>query len=534
MGVALLRDRGVTSGALCEPVCLTVLESGEVVGAIAFEKNTGSSVTAHMAGREGRLWMTKDILRFASNFAFAVLGVRRVYGPVGVRNRAALQVDRKMGFSLLTYLPDAFPNEDAFLLSLPRDEAVFFDPNGWLMCSAISPKGRQERLMFVPSLGALFHSSGRLMYGEENPIPLWNEKIDRRKSRVPSRLRIQLGLACNYSCSFCSQGPHIGRDQPLDLGAILGAVDRALLGHPEEIELWGGEPLVYWKSLRYLIPDLRERFPVSKISLVSNGALLDEDKAEFLARHKVSVCISHEGDAQVTLRGDDPFSRDGVIRACRLLNDAGLLEINSLFSEVETSPQGIVDAISSRLGFSAPVTSIDVPRVYNEGSALSDDTRKRILSNILKECAGPDVRVQFFEDKISTVRQSLTAHRISLVSCAGSDPDTLTVASDGAVILCQNTALDYTIGYLNRLGDAEAADPSYETNPKCPSCPALPSCLGSCLYLSGRQLEATCTNAFALHVGLVSLAVFRDTGYILTSFNTLEANHGEERLCCPS
>lgn len=534
-GVTLLRDRGVTSGVLADPVCLTVLDGRDVVGAIAFEKNTGSSVTAHMAGREGRLWMTKSVLQFASNFAFAVLGVRRVYGPVGVHNRAALKVDQKMGFSLLTYLPDAFPNEDAFLLTLPREEAVFYNPDGWLSCTAISPNGREERLTFVPQQGLLFHSSGRLFYGEDHPIPLNGfSGPDRRKSRVPSRLRIQLGLACNYSCSFCSQGQHLGADQPLDLGAVLAAIDRALLGPPQEIELWGGEPLVYWKSLRYLIPELRDRFPLSRLFLVSNGALLDKDKAEFFVRYGVTVCISHEGDAQLPLRKDDPLSREAVRLACHILHEAGLLEVSSLFSEMETSPQGIVDSISSRLGFRAPVVSIDVPRVYNEGTALSDTARRQILANVLKECAEPDVTIKFFEDKISSVRSALTYHRLPTVSCAGADPDTLTVAADGAVILCQNTALDYTLGYLDRLDDVLAAEPGYETNPKCRSCPALPSCLGSCLYLTGKQLEATCTNAFALHVGLVSLAVFRDTGYILTSFNTLEASHGEQRLRCTS
>lgn len=536
-GVQLLRERGVTSlGVFLNPVCLSVYNGAELRGAVLFERNTGRSATVHIAGREGRPWLTKEVARFATNYAFVVLGVRRLYSSVAITNEAALKINRRFGFGLVSYLPDALAEGDAFLLSMPHDEAVFYDPRGWFSCSAVIDD-RRERLTYVPTLGALFHSSGLLLMGQDNAIPLYHRPIDRTKSRSPRVVKIQLGLACNYDCSFCSQAGHRHASSTLDVEALLRRLENALLGPPEEIELWGGEPLVYWKVLRVLVFELRRLFPLSRLSIVTNGALLDEEKARFFVRHRVTVCLSHEGSAQKALRGENPLDSLKVRHACRLLHSQGLLEVSSLFSERETSPTGLVDAVSSSLGFRAPIVSIDVPRVYRgQEGRLSDRARSRLFASILSELSeGEDAPyIRFFERKIRSVQDSLEYHTLPAVTCAGSDPDVLTIAGDGDVLLCQNTGVDHYLGRLERLFSVQSEKGAYKLHDQCNECPAVASCLGSCIYLNGEEFEATCANAFALHMALVTIAVARSTGYIICRTDVLEKADGQQRLCSTS
>ncbi len=51
---------------------------------------------------------------------------------------------------------------------------------------------------------------------------------------------------------------------------------------------------------------LREAFPESKFSLITNGSLLSREKLDFIAEHDIEITISHDGPGQ-HLRGPDPF-----------------------------------------------------------------------------------------------------------------------------------------------------------------------------------------------------------------------------------
>jgi len=95
----------------------------------------------------------------------------------------------------------------------------------------------------------------------------------------PRILKIQLGLGCNYSCSYCSQGGQKAENTgTADARDFLVNLDKWLTEAPEKIEFWGGEPFLYWHKIKVLVPALRERFPDARLSIVSNGSLLDWKK----------------------------------------------------------------------------------------------------------------------------------------------------------------------------------------------------------------------------------------------------------------
>ena len=129
------------------------------------------------------------------------------------------------------------------------------------------------------------------------------------KSRVPRVLKIQLGLSCNYACSYCSQAFQIADatvSKLADVEQFLTQLDGWIADAPEKIELWGGEPFLYWAKIKRLIPALAERFPAARFLIVTNGSLLSREKLDFIAVHNIAITISHDGPGQ-HLRGPDPL-----------------------------------------------------------------------------------------------------------------------------------------------------------------------------------------------------------------------------------
>src|SRR6476620_10322068 len=73
------------------------------------------------------------------------------------------------------------------------------------------------------------------------------------KSAQVHTLKIQLGLRCNYSCSYCNQSsaiPEATLSRTADADAFLAGLDHWLQGAPARIEFWGGEPLIYFAKLK--------------------------------------------------------------------------------------------------------------------------------------------------------------------------------------------------------------------------------------------------------------------------------------------
>ena len=97
------------------------------------------------------------------------------------------------------------------------------------------------------------------------------------KSRAPRILKIQLGLSCNYACSYCSQAFQIADatvSKLADVEHFLTQLDGWIADAPEKIELWGGEPFLYWAKIKRLVPALAARFPKAAFSITTSEYIM--------------------------------------------------------------------------------------------------------------------------------------------------------------------------------------------------------------------------------------------------------------------
>ena len=171
----------------------------------------------------------------------------------------------------------------------------------------------------------------------ENGIPIYNVMIKKQnenkkwkeaavttpenplgKTSKVKTLKIQLGLSCNYSCEYCSQRfvPHSDETNSKYVDKFVANLDLWLEGEPKRIEFWGGEPLVYIKTIKPLAEKLKIKFPNSQFIMVTNGSLLNPEINEWLDEMGFGIGLSHDGPGQ-PVRGpdplDDPKSREGIV-----------------------------------------------------------------------------------------------------------------------------------------------------------------------------------------------------------------------------
>ncbi len=129
-------------------------------------------------------------------------------------------------------------------------------------------------------------------------------------------------LRCNETCIYChaSRADMSATETDMSEETAARAVDLALQTTSSDvtIEFQGGEPLVRFDLLRLIVERAEEKNREAgkrlQFALVSNLALMDDEKLDFIMDHRVQVCTSVDGPAalhnkQRILAGGDAFEQ---------------------------------------------------------------------------------------------------------------------------------------------------------------------------------------------------------------------------------
>lgn len=190
-----------------------------------------------------------------------------------------------------------------------------------------------------------------------------------------SRLTLILTAACNLGCAYCYQNAK--RPRRMTWETLLAALDLLREERAREVRVLftGGEPLLEYelieRAVSYLdvmrAPDVRVRY-----EMVTNGTLLSDEQAAFLASHDFEVQLSFDGVpvaqdlrapgtfAQLdTLLGQlrqryPSFYRDGVSVAITLVPETipTLADSVEYFLRREVAEVSIFPAITFQPGWS--------------------------------------------------------------------------------------------------------------------------------------------------------------------------------------
>lgn len=370
-----------------------------------------------------------------------------------------------------------------------------------------------------PGKRSSFSKCAKTNYGERNV-----------KNHNIRFLRIILGTKCNYSCAYCSQA----YNEPDEIVSTIDTVDTFLnklddwlVGEPKRIELWGGEPLVYIKYLKRLVPKLREKFPNSQLSTITNGSLLTDEIVDFFVKYRVVFSVSHDGIGQA-IRGND------------ILKDPKKVEIIRRANRLTRSPDGTtnftfnttfnklcIDPIENKRFFakifgedinvsSDPVLAVGKAEIDN-GVIPSDEDLKKFAINVatatmLDEQLSSYSLFRYAKIFEEAIRNEWPLNELGQ-KCDQDRDSSLVVDLQGNVYTCQNFVKRNDIkGNVYDFDNIDIRDiQHYSFRKSCMSCPFALMCKGGCPAIQGNAFAETCKIKFAFFSGLFVSAILKMT-----------------------
>ena len=364
-----------------------------------------------------------------------------------------------------------------------------------------------------------------------------------KKSKQITTIKIQLGLSCNYSCDYCSQRfverpPETSKKDIDDFMRKLEVLD-INEKNGLRVEFWGGEPLVYWKTLKPLAEAFAEKYSHWKkkpsFGMVTNGTLLTREICSWLYYMGFGVGISHDGPGQF-VRGPDPFDdpekKKIILEFYKIMSAQGRISFNSMMNSKNTSRKNIYDYFveitgdpNVRIGEGGFIDAYDDAAVNN--SLLSLEQHFEYRRNAFNDIYSNDkINFEMVYEKIDNFTRGTLTHLESKYvgqKCGMEDPSTIALDLKGNVVTCQNVSIveDSKNGEPHYGGNLEDYDNVQLTSVthwmnrvSCSDCPVLHLCKGSCMYLDGHHWDVTCNNAYSDAIALFSLAIEKITGYI--------------------
>lgn len=362
-----------------------------------------------------------------------------------------------------------------------------------------------------------------------------------KKSQQIKILKIQLGLSCNYKCSYCNQTAQrsgVGIPSLETAKSFLSELPSWLQTSPDgqdiKFEFWGGEPLLYKKVLTFLGNQLRQLYPKSRMSMVTNGSLLNDELIQWIDSIGMSVAISHDGPAYEAGRGQDPLlspkQNEMIRKLFHQLSSQGRIFFNCVLSGKGMSVSQVRSYLAHHLGVDPEQILLSTEGVvtpYGEAGkkagTLSPKEQKDLTQTVFTEALFSPLSSnhswsQFFREFLFSIRDK--RHMKTQGQKCGMDRvDTLAVDLQGNALTCQNVAADkgHKIGHVSDFSQIRL-NTSYHWSHRqeCDKCPVLHLCKGSCMYIEGDDWKAACDNSFSYYSGLMAAALYLATGLTLT------------------
>lgn len=363
-------------------------------------------------------------------------------------------------------------------------------------------------------------------------------------------LKIQLGLSCNYSCEYCSQRfvPNAPETNPTNVDRFMISLDNWLHTVPKRIEFWGGEPLVYWKTLKPLSEALREKFPNTNFLMITNGSLLDDEKIEWIDKLDINIGISHDGPGQ-HVRGpdplDDPKIKASILKLFKLRPTK--VSFNSMIHRDNVSRHKIQNFFKELLGhedFSIGEGGF-IDSYDDGGKSLSlsneeehyiyrDLTLREIRENKFNNFNIVEHRIKEWYNSIATERKADTLGQ----KCGMDKEDTIAVDLRGNVLTCQNVSSvstapngrSHLIGHVTNMKAVKLRTSTHwKFREECMNCPVLQVCKGSCMFLQKELFKISCDNAYSDHIPFFAAAIEMMTGYLPYRIEAQSYELSEER-----
>ena len=420
--------------------------------------------------------------------------------------------------------------------------------------TAKSLDGTMREFWYDNERNALSDENGEISYeikddGSGIKATIFSKEEPLKKQRNVALLKIQLGLSCNYACDYCSQRfvERAKETSKKDIDAFIAKLDNLnfIEANGLKIEFWGGEPLVYWKTLKPLAEALQKKFPRWKkkpsFSIITNGSLLNKEICHWLYVNDFSVGLSHDGPGQ-HVRGPDPLQdeekRQVILDFYKKMRPKNRISFNAMLHNGNPSRKAIYDYFVEFTGDqNVPLGEGSLVDAYDDGG-MANVLRTKADHFNFRKMAFNDIFTSEGNIGFSSILGKVDDFTRSVLSqrpadtigqkCGMDSPHVMAVDLRGNVLTCQNvSSVETSHNGESHLGgnldDVKAVRIKTATHwrnrPHCASCPVVHLCRGACMFLEGDNWTATCANAYTDNIALFALAFHAITGFIPVKIN---------------
>lgn len=313
------------------------------------------------------------------------------------------------------------------------------------------------------------------------------------KSAKPIRLKITMGHKCNYECDYCLQDP-LGEKKTFDT-KDLGFLNTLDLSETSTIELWGGEPLIYWVYMKEII-DRVDRPGLSWV-IVTNGSLLKEKHLKYFDSKEgdFKITISHDGPMHTTLRGKDIFpEKTNLVK--ELASIVSEVRFNTVLSNNNFDMFAIEDHLSD-FGFFQNyelIAAYDSKSYEHTIKGSNLPLYDKLLRKYLVDSGYNNSLKHDLTSRLETIMDPV---KVSTWSKCGIDiEEMLSIDIEGNIKPCQNVGKAFIKGSTDAVHLASLEGIDFTTKRKCESCEVRTSCKGGC------PLVKADLNLFAVNCGI--------------------------------
>ena len=362
------------------------------------------------------------------------------------------------------------------------------------------------------------------------------------KTKALRKIKIQMGFACNYSCTYCSQNNlrAFSNDKAHEtLQKVPGFFQKMDtwfdggedgLGSDVFLEFWGGETLLYWHAVEELAKLLREKYPNISLALFTNGSLVKKDMVDFAKKYKLHFVVSHDGPTFAEDRSKDPFDipsqAEGLHYLFKTLNPENLISFNATVSPKNHSLINIRKYIADKLNVDTREVKVtyDLATPYDEAGlnyVAKEDKRNMLVNSIFEELKtlypfdlNLGLTDQHLNEFYESIRTSRTGEYVGQ-KCSMDLPSSIAVDIDGTVLTCQNVTAKggHKIGHVDDLLKVELNTAyHWSQRDECVACPVVQICKGACMFLTDKLWGAACDQHFTWGLAYLALALNLQTG----------------------
>lgn len=342
-----------------------------------------------------------------------------------------------------------------------------------------------------------------------------NRKRDQYIRPVGSEtLYLMLTDQCNLRCSYCfinNNMPHDYECRSMNLSTAKKAIDiyfENISRNPivfkkstKTIFLYGGEPLLNFNMIKKCVEyiekvyknEVMEMGKKFRLSLITNGTLIDESIANFLAKHKnISIGISLDGNKDTNDQkrkyqgGSGTF--ENIMRGFSLLRKAGCnnISISCTVDNHNTDNLKSLLDLNEKYEFAAINMNIVLD---TEKEMVGKKYMKKASKNLLDYFALAREK-GVYEDRIMRKLKAFISNKIHAFDCQATG-NQIVCSPDGQIGLCHEGigAKNFFFASINEDFDFHNNPLVKEWNtrsplnmPQCFDCSAIGLCGGGCTY----------------------------------------------------